>query len=88
MNEQASIQNETTDVVSVGLQAINSFCREVGITRSDTAMHLHKLEHHIRADLEASSPRLLAVLRPLKITLTNLPADYHRFVKADVRTLC
>ena len=29
-------------------QAINNFCREVGVTRSEGEVHLHKLEHHIR----------------------------------------
>ena len=66
------------------LQAINQFCKELGITRSDADIHLHKLEHHVRADLEASSPRTLAVLRPLLVVLTNLPEDYHEVVKAKV----
>ena len=68
------------------MQAINNFCKELGITRSDADIHLHKLEHHVRADLEASSPRTLAVLRPLLVTLTNLPEDYDRIVKAKART--
>ena len=65
-------------------QAINRFCHELGITRSDAAIHLHKLDHHVRADLEASSPRALAVLRPLLVTLTNVPADFCEPVKAEV----
>jgi hypothetical protein len=31
-----------------GPQAINSFCREMGVTRSDNMIHLHKLEFHVR----------------------------------------
>ena len=30
-------------------QAINNFCREMGVTRADNIIHLHKLEHHVRA---------------------------------------
>ncbi len=66
------------------VQAINNFCKELGITRSDADIHLHKLEHHVRAELEASSPRTLAVLKPLLVVLTNLPHDYHAVVKAKV----
>ena len=65
-------------------QAINNFCKELGITRSDADIHLHKLEHHVRAELEASSPRMLAVLSPLLVVLTNLPPDHHTIVKAKV----
>lgn len=67
-------------------QAINNFCKELGITRSDADIHLHKLEHHVRAELEVSSPRTLAVLKPLLVVLTNLPSDYHEIVKAKVRS--
>lgn len=47
--------------------AINNFCRELGITRSDTSVPVHRLEYHIRQDLEASSARTMAVLHPLKV---------------------
>ncbi len=33
----------------VVVQAINNFCKEMGVTRSDNVIHLHKLEHHVRA---------------------------------------
>lgn len=66
------------------LQAINNFCRELGITRSDAAIHLHKLDFHVRSDLEASAPRVLAVLQPLLLVFTNLPDDYHEIVNAEV----
>ncbi len=58
------------------MQAIKNLCQEIGITRSDGEIHLHKLDHHIRADLDATSPRALAVLEPLRLVLTNLAADY------------
>ena len=66
------------------VQAINNFCRELGITRTDADIPLHKLEHHVRADLEASSPRALAVLRPLLVVLTNLPPEHSTHVEARV----
>ncbi len=69
-------------------QAILDFCREIGITRSDGEAHLHLLEHHIRADLDAHSPRALAVLRPLRLVLTNLPADHFQEFPAKVQQHC
>ena len=73
------------DVCGVPGQAILDFCREIGITRSDGEAHLHLLEHHIRSDLDAHSPRALAVLRPLRLVLTNLPADHFEEFPAKVR---
>ena len=63
-------------------RAINAFCREVGVTRSEGEVHAHKLEHHIRADLDETAPRRLAVLRPLRVRITNLPADHLEQVEA------
>jgi hypothetical protein len=68
------------------MQAIKNFCREIGITRSDNEIHLHKLEHHIRADLDATSPRVLAVLHPLRLVLTNLPSDHFQTFDAKARS--
>ncbi|GIL78905.1 hypothetical protein Vretifemale_8288 [Volvox reticuliferus] len=47
--------------------AINTLCRDIGITRNENIIHMHRLEHFIRAELVATSPRALAVLRPLKV---------------------
>ena len=48
-------------------EGINSLCQELGITRSEIHIPLHKVYHHIRGHLEESSPRALGVLRPLKL---------------------
>eukprot|EP00798_Chlamydomonas_sp_ICE-L_P030329 gene30329-35322_t len=64
--------------------SINTFCKEIGITRNENLIHMHKLEHHIRLDLDASSPRTLAVLRPLKVTITNLPESHFEEFDAKV----
>lgn len=61
--------------------ALNAFCREIGITRNENLIPMHKLEHHIRADLDASSPRTLAVLRPLRVVITNLPEGHYEEVE-------
>lgn len=66
----------------ISASSINNFCREIGITRNDNFIPMHKLEHHIRLDLDATSPRTLAVLRPLKVVITNLPEDHYEEVEA------
>ncbi|CAK0743004.1 hypothetical protein CVIRNUC_001436 [Coccomyxa viridis] len=65
-------------------QAIKNMCREIGITRNETEIPLHKLDYHIRADLDTAAERVLAVLKPLKLVLTNLPEDYSHTVEAKL----
>ena len=65
-------------------ESINMFCRELGITRSESEVHPHKLEYHIRTDLDATSERVLAVLRPLKVVIDNLPDGHIEQVDAKV----
>jgi glutaminyl-tRNA synthetase len=57
-------------------EAINAFCRDVGITRNDNLVGMHRLEHHCREHLDAVAKRVFAVLRPLRVTLVNVPEDY------------
>jgi len=56
--------------------AINAFCRDIGITRNENEIPLHRLEHHIRLDLDARAPRAMAVVEPLMVSITNLPKDF------------
>lgn len=52
--------------------ALLSFCRDVGITRADGGEVRHELlDHHVRSDVDPLSRRCLAVLRPLKLVITN-----------------
>ncbi|KAG2491132.1 hypothetical protein HYH03_010575 [Edaphochlamys debaryana] len=62
--------------------AVNAFCRDIGITRNENIIALHRLEHHVRAELDATSPRALAVLRPLKVVITNMPEAHFEEVEA------
>jgi glutaminyl-tRNA synthetase len=54
--------------------AIRRFCERIGVSRRDSIIDVSLLEHAVRDDLNASSPRVLGVLRPLKLTLANFPA--------------
>ncbi len=55
--------------------AIRDFCERIGITKSDNLVEMAMLESAIRDDLDATAPRRMAVLRPLKVVLTNYPED-------------
>ena len=56
-------------------QAARSFCEAVGTTKVDSISDPSLLEHTIRHDLNDKAPRVMCVLRPLKVTLANYPAD-------------
>jgi glutaminyl-tRNA synthetase len=55
--------------------SIRNFCESVGVARSDSVVDMGMLEHTIREDLDANASRVMCVLKPLKITLTNINAD-------------
>jgi glutaminyl-tRNA synthetase len=61
--------------------AIREFCARIGITKADGTVEMSALERCIRDDLE-QVPRTLAVLRPLKVVLTNWPEDREEWFEA------
>ena len=56
-------------------EAIRAFCDHIGIAKREAIVEMQLLEHFIREDLNKRSPRVMAVLRPLKIILDNYPED-------------
>ncbi|MBV5275190.1 MAG: glutamine--tRNA ligase/YqeY domain fusion protein [Lamprocystis purpurea] len=54
--------------------AIRAFCERIGVTKSDNMVEMAMLESAIREDLDATAPRRMAVLRPLKVVIENIPA--------------
>ncbi len=52
-------------------EGIREFARRIGVSKSENIVDLSVLEGCIREDLEAKAPRVMAVLRPLKVVLTN-----------------
>ncbi len=56
-------------------EAIREFCVRIGITKKDNVIQMGVLENTVREQLDETAPRVMAVLRPLKITLTNWPED-------------
>ncbi|MGH0177463.1 UNVERIFIED_CONTAM: hypothetical protein FKN15_012109 [Acipenser sinensis] len=55
-------------------EAINNFCARVGVTVAQTTVEPHLLEACVREVLNDSAPRVMAVLEPLRVTITNFPA--------------
>lgn len=54
-------------------QAIRNFCDKIGVAKRDTVVELALLEHSIREDLNQRAPRVMGVLRPLKVVIDNYP---------------
>jgi glutaminyl-tRNA synthetase len=52
--------------------AIRRFAERIGVSRRDSIVDVGLLEHALREDLNATSPRTMAVLRPLKLVIENL----------------
>ena len=53
--------------------AIRSFCERIGVTKFDGVTEIALLEHCLREELNQTSPRRMAVLRPLKVVIENFP---------------
>ena len=55
--------------------SIRSFCKTIGMTKFNSLTDMALLEHSIRQDLNDTTPRRMAVLRPLKVVITNFDED-------------
>jgi glutaminyl-tRNA synthetase len=56
-------------------EAIRTFCELIGVAKNNSTVDVGKLEYAVRDDLNRRAPRVLGVLRPLKLTLTNGPDE-------------
>jgi glutaminyl-tRNA synthetase len=54
-------------------EAIRAFCEAIGVAKREAIIEMAMLEHFIREDLNRRAPRVLAVLKPLKVVLENYP---------------
>lgn len=54
-------------------EGLRDFCQRTGVSKADGVVDIGLLEFCIRQSLENTAPRAMAVLNPLKVTLTNLP---------------
>ncbi|MCC6214079.1 MAG: glutamine--tRNA ligase/YqeY domain fusion protein [Polyangiaceae bacterium] len=63
-------------------EAIREFCERIGVAKHNSVVDVALLEHVLREDLSRRSPRVLGVLRPLRLTLESLPATDERWLDA------
>ena len=55
-------------------RSIRNFCERIGVSKADSTVDYGFLEHCLREDLNETAERTMAVLRPIKLTVTNYPA--------------
>jgi glutaminyl-tRNA synthetase len=54
-------------------EAVRNFCGAIGVSKTNGSIELAMLEHFVREDLNKRAPRVMAVLRPLKVVIDNYP---------------
>jgi glutaminyl-tRNA synthetase len=56
-------------------EAVRNFCGAIGVSKTNGSIELAMLEHFVREDLNKRAPRVMAVLRPLKVVIDNYPEN-------------
>lgn len=64
-------------------KAIRNFAEAIGIAKRENVVDLNVLDYFVREDLNKIAPRVMAVLDPLKVVITNYPEDQEEFLKAE-----
>ncbi|WP_075572517.1 glutamine--tRNA ligase/YqeY domain fusion protein [Megasphaera coli] len=64
-------------------EAIRDFCERIGVAKADSTVEPAFLEACIREDLKLKAPRYMTVIDPIKVVLTNYPADRTEVLQAD-----
>jgi glutaminyl-tRNA synthetase len=63
-------------------QGLRNFARSLGVSKTNGITELEKLEYYIREDLNKTALRVMSVLRPLKLVLTNYPEGQVEWMEA------
>jgi glutaminyl-tRNA synthetase len=63
-------------------EAIRQFCKLVGISKANSTVEMAQFEFCIRDDLNTQAPRVMAVLKPLKVIIDNYPANEEEILDA------
>ncbi|UCE83419.1 MAG: glutamine--tRNA ligase/YqeY domain fusion protein [Deltaproteobacteria bacterium] len=56
-------------------KSIRDFCERIGVAKKDSTVDIRLLEYYIREDLNKRAPRVMSVLRPLRVVIDNYPED-------------
>jgi glutaminyl-tRNA synthetase len=65
-------------------ESIRNFTERIGVSKANSMIDYALLEHCLREDLNKRAPRTMAVLRPLKVVVTNYPEGKIEEVEADI----
>ena len=63
-------------------EALQNFCRRIGVSKTNGSTELGLLEYYVRDDLNKRSSRVMAVLRPLRVVIENYPEDQTEMLEA------
>ncbi|SMB96599.1 glutaminyl-tRNA synthetase [Desulfonispora thiosulfatigenes DSM 11270] len=64
-------------------ESIRDFCERIGVAKNNSTVDMALLEHCIREDLNIKAPRVMAVLRPLKVVIENYPENQVENLEAE-----
>ncbi len=64
-------------------ESIRDFCHRIGVAKSNSTVDLAALEHCIREELNLTADRVMAVLNPLKVVITNYPKDQTEMLSVE-----
>ncbi len=64
-------------------EAIRDFCERIGVAKAESTVDAALLEHCLREDLNARADRVMCVLDPLKVVITNFPEGEHEMVPIE-----
>ena len=65
-------------------ESITNFIQEVGLSKAVSTVDPQMLEHFVREDLKLKAPRTMAVLRPLKVVITNYPEGEVEYLDEEI----
>jgi glutaminyl-tRNA synthetase len=64
-------------------EAIRSFCDTIGVAKTNSTVEIELLEYHLRQDLNHSAPRVMGVIRPLRLVIDNYPEGQVEWLDAE-----
>jgi glutaminyl-tRNA synthetase len=64
-------------------ESIRDFCTRIGVAKKENVIDVAQLEHSVREDLNRRAPRVMTVLRPLKVVLTNYPEGQVEYARVQ-----
>lgn len=65
-------------------ESLHKFCQAIGVAKTNSVVDPAMLTHALREDLNQKAPRTMAVLNPLKLTITNYPENQVEWLEAEV----